>query len=98
MTLSGTVALPASCFRLLPDKHIVRMFMELVQNQSFTLTTCDNKQGKLCRLKNNVFLGIALGFPPFQLLYVRLALHNLQFLYLRLQSSNAILLWKLEYF
>ena len=29
--------------RLLPDKHIVRMISELVQNRSFTLTTGDSK-------------------------------------------------------
>ena len=33
--------------RLLPDKHMVRMIMELVQNQSFTLTTGDSKQNRL---------------------------------------------------
>ena len=41
--------------RLLPDKHIVRMIMELVRNRSFTLTTGDNKPSRLRRLKN--------GFP-----------------------------------
>ena len=29
--------------RLLPDKHMVRMIMELVQNKSFTLTTGESK-------------------------------------------------------
>ena len=57
MTLSGTMALPASCFRLLPDKLMVRMIMELVRNQSFNLTTCDNKQSKLRRPKSSVFQG-----------------------------------------
>ena len=40
--------------RLLPDKHMVRMIMELVQKRSFTLTTGDSKQNRLCRLKNGV--------------------------------------------
>ena len=40
--------------RLLPDKHMVRMIMELVRNQSFTLTTGDSKQSRLHRLKNGV--------------------------------------------
>ena len=30
--------------RLLPDKHMVRMIIELVRNQSFTLTTDNSKQ------------------------------------------------------
>ena len=55
MTLSGTVALPESCFKHLPDKVMVRMIIELVPNQSFTLTTCDNKQSKLRCLKNRIF-------------------------------------------
>ena len=41
--------------RLLPDKHIVKMIMELVRNRSFTLiTTGDSKQSRLRRLKNGV--------------------------------------------
>ena len=39
---------------LLLDKHMVRMIMELVQNPSFTLTTGDSKQSRLCCLKNCV--------------------------------------------
>ena len=46
--------LTCKLLRLLPDKHKVRMIMELVQNQSFTLTTSDSKQSRLRRLKNNV--------------------------------------------
>ena len=37
--------------RLLPDKNMVRMIMELVQIRSFTLTTGDSKQSRLRRLK-----------------------------------------------
>ena len=40
--------------RLLPDKHMVRIIMELVRNRSFTLTTGDSKQSRLRRLKNSV--------------------------------------------
>ena len=40
--------------RLLPDKHMVRLIMELVRNRSFTLTTGDSKQSRLRRLKNGV--------------------------------------------
>ena len=36
--------------RLLPNKHMVRMVMELVRNRIFTLTTGDSKQSRLKRL------------------------------------------------
>ena len=37
-----------------------RMIMELVRNRSFTLTTSDSKQSRLCRLKNNIPQGSVL--------------------------------------
>ena len=40
--------------RLFPDKHMVKMIMELVRNRSFTLTTGDSKQSRLRRLKMNI--------------------------------------------
>ena len=40
--------------RLLPNKHMVKMIMDLVRNRSFTLTTGDSKQSRLHRLKNGV--------------------------------------------
>ena len=40
--------------RLLLDKHMVKMIMELVRNQSFTLTTGDSKHSRLRRLENGV--------------------------------------------
>ena len=40
--------------RRLPDKHMVRMIMELVRNRSFTLTTGDSKSSRLQRLKHGV--------------------------------------------
>ena len=46
--------LTCELLRLLPDKHIVKMIMELVRNRSFTLTTGDSKQSRLRRLKNGV--------------------------------------------
>ena len=46
--------LTCKLLRLLPDKHMVRMIMELVQNRRFTLTTGDSKQSRLRRLKNGV--------------------------------------------
>ena len=33
---------------------MVKMIMELVQNRSFTLTTGDSKQSRLCHLKNGI--------------------------------------------
>ena len=44
--------LTSKLLRLLPDKHMVRMIMELVRNRSFTLTTGDSKQSRLRRLQN----------------------------------------------
>ena len=41
--------------RLLQDKHMIRMIMELVRNRSFTLTTGDSKQSRLRRLKTAFF-------------------------------------------
>ena len=35
--------LTCKLLRLLPNKHMVQMIMELVQNRSFTLTTGDSK-------------------------------------------------------
>ena len=46
--------LTCKLLRLLPDKHMVKMIMELVRNRSFTLTTGDSKQSRLRRLKNGV--------------------------------------------
>ena len=53
-----------------PDKRMVRMITELVQNQRFTLTTGDSKQSKLRRLKS--------GVPPIQQLYSQPAFHDFQ--------------------
>ena len=47
--------------RLLPDKHMVKMIMELVRNRSFTLITGDCKQSRLRRLKNGVPQGSVLA-------------------------------------
>ena len=47
--------------RLIPDRHLVRMIMELVQNRSFNLTTGNGKQSRLRRLKNGVPQGSVLA-------------------------------------
>ena len=53
--------LTCKLLRLLPDKHMVKMIMELVRNRSFTLTTGDSKQSRLRRLKNGVPQGSILA-------------------------------------
>ena len=53
--------LTCKLLRLLLDKHMVKMIMELIQNRSFTLTTSDNKQSRLRRLKNSVPQGSVLA-------------------------------------
>ena len=53
--------LTCKLLRLLPDKHMVRMIMELVRNQSFSLTTGDSKQSRLRRFKNGVPQGSVLA-------------------------------------
>ena len=53
--------LTCKLLRLLSDKHMVRMIMELVRNRSFTLTTGDNKQSWLRRFKNGVPRGSVLA-------------------------------------
>ena len=46
--------LTCKLLRLLPDKHMVQMIMELVQNRGFALTTGDSKPSRLRRLKNGL--------------------------------------------
>ena len=53
--------LTSKLLRLHLAKHKVRMIMELVRNQSFTHTTGDSKQNRLCRLKNGVPQGSVLA-------------------------------------
>ena len=53
--------LTCKLLRLLLDKHMVKMIIELVRNRSFTLTTGDSKQSRLRRLKNGVPQGSVLA-------------------------------------
>jgi len=48
--------------QLLPDRHMVRMIMEMVGNRRFTLTTGNGKRSWLRRLMNGVPQGLVL--PP----------------------------------
>ena len=53
--------------RLLQDKHMVRIIMELVRNQNFTLTTGDGNQSRLRRLKHGVPQGSVLAYLLFNI-------------------------------
>ena len=54
--------LTCKLLRLLPDKHNVKMIMDVVLNRSFTLTTNgDSKRSRLRRLKNGVLQGSVLA-------------------------------------
>ena len=53
--------LTCKLLQLLPDKHMVRMIMELIRNGSFTLTTGDSKPSRLtASLRNGVPQGSVL--------------------------------------
>ena len=52
--------LTCKLLKLLPDKHMVQMIMELVWNRSFTLTTGDSKPSRSRRLKNGLSQGSVL--------------------------------------
>ena len=53
--------LTCKLLRLLPDRHMVSLIMELVQNSSFTLTTGTGSQSRLPRRKNGVPQGSVLA-------------------------------------
>ena len=53
--------LTCKLLRLLPDKHMVRMIMELVRNRSFTHTTGDSKQSRKRSLQNGLPHGSVLA-------------------------------------
>ena len=47
--------------RLLPDKHMAQMIMELIRNRSFTLSIGDSKRSRLRRLRNGLPQGSVLA-------------------------------------
>ena len=57
--------LTCKLLRLLPDRHMVHMIMEMVGNRSFTLTTGNCKRSRSRRLKNGVPQGCP-GAPSLQ--------------------------------
>ena len=52
--------LTSKLFRLLPNKHMVRMIMELVRNRRFPLSTGESKQSRLKRFRNGLPQGLVL--------------------------------------
>ena len=61
-------SLTCKLLQLLPDRHMVRMIIEMVGNRSFTLTIGNGKRNILRRLKNGVPQGsflAPLGFCHF---------------------------------
>ena len=59
--------LTCKLLKLLPDKHMVWMIIELIRNRSFTLTTSDSKQGRLRRLRNSLVQGSVLALLLFKI-------------------------------
>ena len=53
--------LTCKLLRLLPDKHMVQMIMELIRNRSFTLSIGDSKRSRLRRLRNGLPQGSVLA-------------------------------------
>jgi len=53
--------LTCKLLRLLPDRHMVHMIMEMVSNSSFTLTTGNGQRSRLRRLKHGVPQGSVLA-------------------------------------
>jgi len=53
-TRYGIAASPAKLLRLLPDRHMVCMIMEMVGNSNFTLTIGNGKRNRLRGLKNGL--------------------------------------------
>ena len=53
--------LTCKLLQLLPDRHMVRIIMEIVGNRSFILTTGNSKWSRLRRLKNGVPQGFVLA-------------------------------------
>ena len=57
--------LTCKLLRLLPNKPMVRMILELIRNRSFILTTVDGKRSRLRRLRNDFPQGSVLALLLF---------------------------------
>jgi len=53
--------LTCKLLRLLPDRHMLHMIMEMFGNRSFTLTTRNGQRSRLRKLKNGVAQGSVLA-------------------------------------
>jgi len=53
--------LTGKLLRLLPDRHMIHMIMEMVSNRSFTVTTGNSQRSRVRRLKNGVPQGSVLA-------------------------------------
>jgi len=68
MILHGMASRPhLQAMRLLSERHITRVILELVGNSSFTLITGYNKQRRLRHLKNGAAYGSASASPRFNI-------------------------------
>ena len=56
--------------RIVPDRHMVKMIAELLQNRSFTLTTGCGKPSRLRRLKKRSATTICPGRATIQYAYL----------------------------
>jgi len=56
--------------RLLPERHTVRMIMEMFVNGSFTLTTENGKEEQVTTPQERRPTGICLGTPSLQHLHL----------------------------
>ena len=59
--------LTCKLLRLLPNKHMVQMIMELVRNRNFTLITGDSKLSRLQPLKDGLPQGAVLALVLFNM-------------------------------
>ena len=59
--------LTCKLLRLLPDKHMVQMIMELIRNRSFTLSIGDSKRSRLRRMRNGLPQGSVLALLLFNI-------------------------------
>jgi len=59
--------LACKLLRLLPNRHMVHMIIEMVSNRSFTLTTGNGQRSRLRRLKNSVPQGSVLAHLLFNI-------------------------------
>ena len=62
--------LTCKLLRLLPDKHMVRVILELIRNRSFSLTTGDIKPSRLRRLRNGITQRSVLAFSSLISIYI----------------------------